>query len=158
VTLLVFLAIPSFFALCILAVAHTFQTMNLRLVAEDSPFPSEALLREYFPVPTGFQSAPAFAARVPAYERLAQNYASRSGRFVSSKEANLPRFMRLPVAASFLREYRRSSPESGLRTVASQVAKYRASAAPAIFSRRRTRLSAPTRRPRSFSTALMSYS
>jgi hypothetical protein len=157
VTLLAFLAIPSFFALCFLAVAHTFQTMNLRL-AESAPFPSEALLREYFPAPPAFQTAPAVAARVPTYERLLQNYASRSSRFALSRESNLPRFMRLPIEASLLREYRRSRPDSSFRTMASQDAKYKPSAARAIFSRRRTRLSALARRPRSLSTALISYS
>jgi hypothetical protein len=157
VTLLVFLAIPSFFALCFLAVAHTFQTMNLRL-GEFMPFPSEALLREYFPIPPAFQTAPAVAARVLTYERLFQNYASRSGRSAFSRESNLPRFMRLPVAGTFLREYRRSGPDPSFRNVANQIAKYKPSAAPAIFSRRRTRLSALARRPRSLGTALMSYS
>jgi hypothetical protein len=155
VTLLAFLAIPSFFALCFLAVAHTFQTMNLRL-AESAPFPSQALLREYFPVPLAFQTAQAVAARVPTYERLLQNCTSRSYRTAFSRESNLPRFMRLPVAASFLREYRRNSLDSSFRMTSPDV-KYK-SFTRATFPRRRTRLSALTRRPRSFSTALMSYS
>ena len=157
VTLLVLLAVPSFFALCFLAVAHTFQTMNLRL-AESAPFPSEALLREYFPIPPAFQAAQSVAARVPAYERLLQNYPSRSTRFALYRESNLRIFMRLPVTASFLRAHRRSWPDSSLRTAASPDARYKRSPAPAIFSRRRTRLSAPARRSRSFSAPLMSYS
>jgi hypothetical protein len=154
VTLLVFLAIPSFFALCFLAVAHTFQTMNLRLSVESATFPSD-LLREYFPAPPAFQTAQAVPARARSYERLLQNYISRASRPAFSSESGLPRFMRLP--ASFLREYRRDGPESSFRVMSSTDAKFK-SAARAAFPRRRARLSALTRRPRSFSSALMSYS
>ena len=146
--LLAFLAIPSFIALCFLAVAHTFQTMSLRLSA-NAPFPSEALLQEYFTAAPAIRTAP--AARVRTYERLVQNYATRSGRFAFSYPSA---FLRMPVPASYLLEYRRTWPDSSFRVVANPDAKY----ARAIFPRRRTRLSALTRRPRTLSTALMSYS
>jgi hypothetical protein len=117
VTLLALLAIPSFVALCFLAIAHTFQTMSLQL-AEDAPFPSEPLLREYFPAPPAFQTAQSFAARVPTYERLLKNSTSRLDRSAFSRESNLAPFLRLPVSAAFLRECRRSWPDSGFRTMA----------------------------------------
>jgi hypothetical protein len=150
VNLLAFLAIPSFVALCFLAIAHTFQTMSLQL-AEDAPFPSEALLREYFPAPPAFQTAQPFAARVPTYEHLLKNSISRSDRSFS-RDSNLAPFLRLPVSAAFLREYRR------FLLAANPDAKYKPSATRATLARRRTRLSALARRPRSLNPALLSYS
>lgn len=156
-TLLVFLAIPSFIALCFLAITHTFQTMSLQLAA-DAPFPTEALLREYFPAPPAFQTVPAAATRPRTYESIWNNCAPRSSRVAFSRESNFPRLLRLPVAASFLRDHRRNWPDSSVRLLANPEAKYPPFAARAIFSRRRSRLTALARRPRSLSTALMSYS
>lgn len=160
-TLLAFLAIPSFVALCFLAVAHTLQTINLRL-AGSTPLPSEALLQEFFPAAPALRTAQAVAARVRAYECLWNNCTPHSSRFAFSRESNVPRFMprflRLPGAASFLREYRRNWPDSSFRIIANPDVKSKPFAARAIFSRRRARLGVLTRRPRSLSTALMSYS
>jgi hypothetical protein len=157
VTLLALLAIPSFVAFCFLAIIHTLQTTSLRL-AESAPFPSEALLQEYFPAAPALRTAQAIAPRVRSYEYLLKNCTSLSGRVAFSREPNLYTLRRVPAAATFLREYRGSWPDSSFRTMASPDAKYRPFAARAIFSRRRTRLSALARRPRSLSTALMSYS
>lgn len=156
-TLLVFLAIPSFVALCFLAIAHTLQTMNLRL-APNAPFPVEALLQDYLPAAPALRTVRAVATRARTYEYFLNDCSSRSYRLAFSRESNLPRFMRLPGAASFLREYRRNGPDPNFRTMASPDAKYKPFAARTIFSRRRPRLSALTRRPRTLNTALMSYS
>ena len=142
-TLLVFLAIPSFVALCVLAIAHTFQTMNLRL-ADSAPFPAEAFLQEFFPAAAAVRTAPTAAVR----ETLL-NCTWHSRRLPSSKESNLSRSLHLPV--SFLREYRRNRPDSSSRP--NLDAKQKPSAL-VIFPRRRTRLAALTRRPRPLSPAL----
>lgn len=153
-TLLAFLAIPSFVAFCFLAIIHTFQTMSLRL-AENAPFPSDALLQEYFPPDL---RAAQVAPRVRNYERLLQNYASRSARLAFSRESNPPAFLRVPIPAAFLREYKRNRPDSSFRIMANPDAPYKPFATRATFPRRRPRLSALTRKPRSLTTALMSYS
>ena len=157
-TLLAFLAIPSFVALCFLAVAHTLQTLNLRL-AESTPFP-EALLQEFFPAAPAFRPAQAVAARTRSYEYLLKSCTSRSSRIAFSRESSIPAFLRLPLPASLLREYRRSLADSSFRVMTNPDTRYKSFAARATFPRRRTRLSALTRRPRAFNTAtaLMAYS
>ncbi len=155
-TLLTLLAIPSFVAFCLLAIIHTLQTMSLRL-AESAPFPSEAVLQEYFPAAPALRTAHAVTTRVRTYERVLQNYASRPSRSFS-RESNSPAFLPLPVPASFLRAYRRNWPDSSFRIMAVPDAMYRSSATRDFSPRRRTRLSALTRRPRSLSTASLSYS
>lgn len=158
-TLLALLAIPSFVAFCFLAIIHTFQTMSLRL-AENAPFPTEALLHEYlpayFPAKPAFRTALAGAARLRTYERLLENCTPRSGRVAFSRESNLYMFPRLSVPASFSPEYRRNRLDSSFRMKANADARYKPFDARANFPRQRTRLSALTRRPRSLSTALMS--
>ena len=156
-TLLALLAIPSFIAFCFLAIIHTLQTTSLRL-ADSAPFPSEALLQEYFPAATTLRTAQAIAPRVRSYEYLLKNCTSLSSRVAFSKESNLPTFRRLPAAASFLREYRGAWPDSNFRMMVNPEAKYKQLETRAIFARRRARLSALARRPRALSAALMSYS
>jgi hypothetical protein len=154
-TLLALLAIPSFVALCFLAIAHTLQTMNLRL-AEWAPLPAEALLQEYFPAAPPIRTAKAVAARARTYERLLENCTARSYRSAFSMQSNAPRFSRSP--ASFLREHRRNGPDLTLRTIAGLDPNHKPSAVRSIFERRRPRLGALIRRPRTFSTACLSYS
>ena len=131
-TLLAFLAIPSFIALCFLAIAHTLQTMNLRL-AENAPFPSEF--------------SPDFVAAAAALG-VEQTAATRSNprmrRFAFSKASTIP----------FLPECRRNWPDFSSRILANLDAQQRPFAGRATFPRRRMQLAALTRRPRPLSAAL----
>jgi len=157
VTLLALLAIPSFVALCFLMVAHTLQTMSPRLAAS-APLPAEALLQEFFPAAPALRTAQMVGARARSYERALQSYASRYARTAFSRESNVPTFLHVPVPASFFRQYRRNWTDSSFRIMTSPDAKYKPFATRAVLPRRRTRLSALTRRPRSLNTALMSFS
>lgn len=47
--LLTLLAIPSFFSVCFLIAAHTFQTMNMRL-AQNEPYPDIPAVPEMLPI------------------------------------------------------------------------------------------------------------
>ena len=154
-TLLALLAIPSFIAFCFLAIIHTLQTTSLRL-AQSAPFPSEAVLQEFFPVAPALRTAPSGRTRVRTYECLVQN-ASRPMRAAFSRESSFPTLLRVPIPSSFFREYRRNWPGSSLR-IANIDSKLKPFDARVTFPHRRTRLSAVSRRPRSLSTALMSYS
>jgi hypothetical protein len=154
VTLLALLAIPSFIAFCFLAIIHTLQTTSLRL-AQSASFPSEAVLQEFFPAAPALRAAPAGRTRIRTYECLVQN-ASRPMRTAFSRESSLPTLLRVPIPASFFREYRRW-PDSSLR-IANIDSRLKPFAARTTFPQRRTRLSALARRPRSLGTALMSYS
>lgn len=147
-TLLVLMAIPSFVALCFLAAAHTLQTMNLRL-AETAPLPVEALLQEFFPAAPAMRTA--HNVRIRTYEHALKAYAARSSSTAFYRESNMSRFPRLQ--ASFLREYRRNLPDSSFRNTAASDTRQRPLAPRALFERRRPRLGALARRPRSFSTA-----
>jgi hypothetical protein len=151
------MAIPSFVALCFLAAAHTLQTMNLRL-AQTAPIPIEALLQEYLPDAPAIRTAHAVATRLRAYECLLNNRTARSRRLAFLRESNTPRFMLLPVAASSLHEYRFTGSDFSFRNMGNLDAKHKPFSARAIFPRRRMRLSALTRRPRSLSPALAAYS
>jgi hypothetical protein len=157
VTLLALLAIPSFIAFCLLAITHTLQTMSPRL-AESVPLPSEALLQEFFPAATALRAPKSGAALIRAYDHLLNNGAPRSRRLAFSRESNVPRFMRLP--ASFTPEYRRTWSDLGFRNnPGNPEARNKPFAARNIFTRRRPRLGAMMRRPRTFSAALnYSYS
>jgi hypothetical protein len=116
----------------------------------------QAVLREYFPVEPVMPIERVASTRARSYERLLENYASRSYRTGFSRESNMPRFQRVP--ASFLREYRRSCADFSFRgSMANQDQNHKPSAARAVFPRRRATLGALTRRPRVLSAAL-SYS
>jgi hypothetical protein len=48
---------------------------------------------------------------------LLKNCTARSCFFAAVKEENVPRFLRFPVLSSFLREYKRNSPDLSLRII-----------------------------------------
>ena len=131
-TLLTFMAIPSFVALCFLAIAHTLQTMNLRL-SESAPFPSEF--------------SPEFVAAAVALgveQAAATRSTPRLRRFAFTKGS----------PSSFLPECRRSRTDFSSRILANLDAQQRPFAGRATFPRLRTRIAAPTRRPRPLTIAL----
>jgi hypothetical protein len=139
-----------------LAIAHTLQTMNLRL-AESAPFPVEALLQEFLPAAPAIRTAQAGAALVRSYERLLKNSTAPSYSSAFSGESNMPTFPRL-LTASSLREYRRNWRDLSFRNMADPDAKPKPLAARAAFPRRRARLGTLSRRPLSLSVAFASYS
>jgi hypothetical protein len=130
-TLLTFMAIPSFVALCFLAIAHTLQTINLRL-AESTPFPSE-----FSP------ELVAAAASLGVEQAAATRSTPRMRRFAFSKGS----------PSSFLPECRRSWPDFSSRILANLDAQQRPFAGRAPLPRRRMKLATPTRRPRPLSAA-----